>query len=101
MDQVELFMLIARVYLKLDQMRESRRYLQLGRDGAKKAIDSIYSQLRKTDPDVPPMSTEERMQQTAMARKLEAVIDHAQLVFENVRDDWEKKQYEKAEASSQ
>lgn len=93
-DQVEVCSLIARLYLKLRQIDEAKKYLQTAKDVARKTVEKIEQDLRKPDNN---MSDEEKTKNKATARKLQALIDNAQNIFEEIRDKWEISEMERAE----
>lgn len=96
LDQVELSLLIARIHMKLGDIPQARKYLQTGREGARKSVENINEQLRGSSDNGSPLSEKKQTELRGMSRKLEAVVDHAQNVFEDIRAEWEGEQIERA-----
>ena len=92
LEQVELFLLVARIHMKLGDIPAARKYLQTGKESARKSQEQIEKQIRSSSPELSPQKATELR---GMVRKLEAVADHAQNTFEDVRGEWEAKQIDK------
>ena len=110
-DEINLLMILSRIHMKLGDIPEAHTFLGSGKAKFRNferetselmrlsaQADKAAQSRRQDDSPMPKkkVSDEQLLEMSTDSRKLKFLTDEVQMLFEDVRDEWERKQKEKA-----
>ncbi|CAN2039006.1 putative DUF2225 domain-containing protein [Candidatus Magnetomoraceae bacterium gMMP-15] len=88
-DEVNLVLLIARLYMKLGNIPEARKFIEIGKEKIRNSAQNLKSG------DASKLSDEKKSKLALENNKMRLLIDDVQNIFEDIWQEWKEKQIQK------